>query len=74
MATQVTSVGHKPGPHCCPALRAVFRRRVRTAARPCGPCSAGEPGSLAHRSRSASGGRRPRYALAVSWVVFAGGG
>jgi len=29
-------------PHRSPALRAVFRRRVRTAPRPCGPCSAGE--------------------------------
>ena len=28
MAAQVTSVGHKPTPHCYPALRAVFRRRA----------------------------------------------
>jgi len=60
-------------PHRSPALRAVFRRRVRTAPRPCGPCSAGEPGSVARGPGSASGGLRPRYAIAVAWVVFAGG-
>ena len=60
-------------PHCCPPLRGVFRRRVRTAARPCGACSAGEPGSLAHGPRSASGGLRGRSAFAVPVVVFARG-
>ena len=60
-------------PHRSPALRAVFRRRVRTAPRPCGPCSAGEPGSLGHGSGSASGGLRPRSAFAVPSVIFAGG-